>query len=247
MTDKAITTTEQTALQAPRLADMLTGIDIQQLDPEKLDRLLDVQMRILDKQAEQEFIRAFVALQSQLRPIETTHVIAGKDGRARSRYASYEEIMATLRPLLVAHGFSITRDHEIHDKQVSCRMTLMHAGGHSRTNTFTVRTAGGPPGTSAEQADGSAASYAARYALRDALNLVYIEPEGEDAKQMGAPISAEQAKELRQRVRAAGIDEVKFLQYAQVPVAGAASDEHYEQILSGMYQRLDRLVAERER
>jgi len=247
MTNRHLEPHEPKALQPLSVVDMLRGVDLERLDPGKIDKLLDVQMRVIARQAEQEFNRAFVQLQARLRPITATRVIRGKDGSVRSRYASYEEIMEHLRPLLLEAGFAVTRDHEAWDKQVTCSMTLLHAGGHSRTNSFTVRTAGGPPGTSSEQADGSAASYAARYALRDALNLVYIEPDQDDARKVGSPISEEQAASLRSRVRAAGIDELKFLQYAQVEVDGAPSAEHYNAILSGLYPRLDRLVSERER
>ena len=212
------------------------------VDVSKMERLFDLHQRLRDEQAEAAFNQAFVALQMELPEIEETKGIPDAKGNIKYKYTPYADIMLVLRPLLRKHGFATSRSQSSTGELVTEHLTVMHTGGHSRTTTFSVRRGSGPPKSGSEQADGSAASFAARYALRDAFDLVFIaEGHPEDARAVGSPISFEQAVEIRERVQSAeGYDEHKFLKYAGVDVP--SSDEittgHYEQIMDGALHRI---------
>lgn len=178
-------------------------------------QLCALKERMDDKQAERDFAAALVDLQGETIRVQATKAVDQKsDGTCRYRFAPYEEIMAVVQPMLSRHGFSITFDTEVGDNRLNSICTLTHKSGHSRTNKFAVRY-GKPPGSSEAQGDMATKSYAKRGALCDALNIsIDHDTDGDDARNIGAAITQEQADELRDWVDSTGTDRATFLKYA---------------------------------
>jgi hypothetical protein len=200
-----------------------------------LEKLMDLYERDQARQAEKEFASAFVALQAELLPIVADTPVPNNDGSVRYKFARYEDIMATVRPLLLKHGFTVSFSMSFSEGRVTQACTLQHTGGHSRTNQFTARIGRGPPGATETQGDGAASTYAKRFALCDALNIVIERdsdgrPPEADARIEGAPITPDKAQYLRELVRDTKSDEAAFLKFA-----GAAK---YEEIGSARYDSL---------
>ncbi len=212
-------------------------------DPEKnvgvLERLVAMQERKQAKDAEREFAVAFHALQKSTPGVAATIPVPDREGNVRYFFASYENIMEQVRPLLTEHGFSVTFDSEFKDDRLVMRCTLIHISGHSRTTTQYMRV-GKVYGANDAQNDGATSTMAKRYALCCALNIV-IERDSDggvgDARVEGEPISFDKAQTLREMVKEAKADEAKFLKYA-----GASS---YEEIGSNRYQSLFRELQDR--
>ncbi len=132
-------------------------------------------------------------------------------------YAPLEEIMPKVRPALLAHGFTVSFNSEIKDDRVILSCTLMHTGGHHKTNISMAKIGSGPPGASGAQADGAASTYAKRRALCDALAIIAeVDTDGAnpDARDDGAPITFEQAQTLKEMVKDTQSDLVAFLKFA---------------------------------
>jgi hypothetical protein len=110
--------------------------------------------------------------------------------------------------------------------------TLQHIGGHSNSNEFAVRVGNGPPGATDTQADGAAGTYAKRFALCDALNIV-IEHDS-DAKAEGGKIDVNQTQDLQARVKALRVNEAQFLAYAKAKA--------YPEIVTTAWERLDEFL-----
>lgn len=177
-----------------------------------LEKVCDLYMKMDAVGARKQYAAAKAALQAELPSVLATEAIPSKDGTIRSTFAPYEEIMAQVRPFLVAHGFSVSFTMQADEKRMKAICTLTHTGGHAETNEFAVRVGSGPPGCSDAQSDGAARSYARRGALCDALNIVI--DHDTDARLEGAILSAEAAAVLREKVRAVGEDEARFLRFA---------------------------------
>lgn len=222
-------------VQPPSVGAMLAAVIDKGVSADNvgaLEKLVDLYERVEARNAEKEFAAAFVALQSDIPAVGMTKVVPGNDGKARYHFAPYDEIMATVRPHLLRHGFTITFSAKFIDGRVTQFCTLQHVGGHSRVNEFSVRIGKGPPGSSEAQGDGAASTYAKRFALCNALNIVCeMDTDGKtDASVLGAAISPEQALYLRELVRESKSDEVAFLKFAQV--------SKYEEIGANIYDRL---------
>lgn len=188
-------------------------------------------------QARRDFATAFNALQAEMPAVKACKAVPGRDGSTRYKYAPYEEIMEQVKPMLQKHGFTVRFDSDDTETSVVQTCILQHANGHEERTRFSARKGQGPPNASAAQTDGAASTYAKRFALCNALNIV-IEADT-DARNEGDTITAEQAADLQRRVRAVKADEFAFLEFAH-----AAS---FEAIKTGAYPLLVDMIVKKER
>ena len=236
-TQTALATVEAQALQPhdPSIGEWMQQILTADISPEKVTVLKD----LLRLGAEQKFNRAFTLLQSEMPAVQAMKPVPNKDGSVRYRFAPYPDIMRQIQPMLTKHGFSVRFSSTTDEKRVAMTCTLMHADGHSVSNEFSVRVGQGPPGSSEAQADGSAASYAQRGALCDALNIVVRTDD--DARLQGdnqTKVTPEQAFELERRVKELNRNVAAFLQLADAKT--------FEEILARRYDYLDEQLRRQE-
>ncbi len=168
------------------------------VDVDKMERLLGMAERMQDRDAKQQYARAFAEMQKEIPVVKASKAVPNNDGGVRYKFAPYEEIMEQVRPIAARHGFSIAFSQRIDANRVVAICTLTHSAGHSHPNEFSVRIGSGPPKASEAQADGAASTYAKRFALCGALNIT-IEADS-DANAIGAPISQKEAAEIESRI-----------------------------------------------
>jgi len=134
-------------------------------DITKLEKMLDMQERVQNKQAQQSFTSDMAAMQGDMpRVIETSQA-------HNSTYAKLEDINDTIRPVLQRHGFAVTFNVEQNDLQtVKVTAILSHREGHTQTSSIVL-----PIDVSGKknpvQAIGSSISYGKRYACCALLNI----------------------------------------------------------------------------
>jgi hypothetical protein len=208
------------------------------VDVNKLDKLLDMQLKMMAIQAEQQFAAAFVRLQAETPNVQATKPVPNRDGTVRYKFAPFEDIMEQVGPMLQKHGFTVCFSSRFNEGRIISTCTLQHVGGHKRSNDFAVRIGAGPPGSTESQADGSAATYAKRFALTEALNIV-ISHLDNDAKLEGGPITKDQAFELERRVAETNSNKEAFLKFA-----GAKT---FAEIPAVKYSILDDQLSKKER
>lgn len=155
------------------------------VDADKMGKLLDLQIRVMDRQAEMDFNRAFGELMPLIPRIKKDGSVSypvdknKPDGPKKEafKFATYEQIDSVIRPLLQEKGFSLTFSSEPKEGGgLLVHATLSHIGGHHRTATIPVAldTSGGKNNI---QGIGSSFSYGKRYGTYMLLNLV---AEGDD-------------------------------------------------------------------
>jgi hypothetical protein len=200
------------------------------LTPESVSvakELISLMEHMEDRKAEREFAEAFGRLQGSLKAFTATKAVPDKNGNVRYSYLPYDEIMRKVQPLLEANGFSVSFSTDLKENRIVQTCTLQHVAGHHRDYLAFVRAGAGPYGATETQADGAAMTYAKRYSLCNALNIVVDRDTDGDARNEGSPITEDQALYLRELVRETGSDEGKFLAFA------GAKD--YEEIGSARY------------
>ncbi len=189
----------QLPAQVPSVGEMLQAVIAKGVSPDSVDalaKLCDLYERMEDRNAEKQFAQAFVALQSD--------IVAKTVIPNRGRYERFEDIMSVVGPLLGKHGFTVSFSNDFKENRILETCQLTHIGGHTRTNSFAVRTGG--RSDSDTQADCKAATTAKRNALLNALNIVIrqdILSEEHDASIEGDPnalITELEADELERRV-----------------------------------------------
>lgn len=201
--------------------------------------LMAMQERLDARRAEQAFTAAFARLQSALPKIRTTKPVPDKSGVTKYWYAEFDKILDIVEPILQQHGFAVSFDTRREAGFLTAICTLSHEGGHSRRNEFSIRVGSGPPGATEAQADGSARSYAKRFALTDALNLNIERGHDDDGASTGDVITAEQAADLRALLEDTKGDERAMLALAEV--------DSIERIKPAQYGMICRLLREKQR
>jgi hypothetical protein len=159
-------------------------------DVGKMQALLDMQRQIEDREAQKDFNRAFIALQEELPTIRQDGKIEifAKDasgarpttGRPQQStpYATFNNIMKVIKPLLIRHGFALSFSTEPVGERLLVK-GLLEGHGHSRTTAFPL-----PAEVSGSknnvQGWGSSMSYGKRYCTIALLNIVSEAPEDQD-------------------------------------------------------------------
>ncbi len=142
------------------------------VDVDKMNALLGMQERIMDRNARSEFNAAFIALQAELPSISRRGAITNNAGVIQSRFSRWEDIHRVIAPLLRKHGFALT--HRFGDsagKMTVCAV-LDHSGGHSIESGHMPMPIDASGAKNNVQGVGSSFSYGKRYTSIAILNIV---------------------------------------------------------------------------
>lgn len=169
MANELAVKTEQQALQQSESAAIMSVIERVAMSPDadinKLERMLDMQERVLDRNAKQAFTADLAAMQ-----IELPRVIEHGEGHNKAKYALLEDINDMLRPVLHKFGFAVTFRIKNESGLVWVTTVLSHRQGHSEETSIPLAldTSGSK---NAVQAVGSSISYGKRYGICAMLNI----------------------------------------------------------------------------
>ena len=172
------------------LSDMFQGMlelaKDPDVDPAKMEAMLTMQERMIDRQAKQEYQTAMHAARSEMPRITKDGKIEAKGGRIQSRYSTYENIDKIVRPLVEGHGLTYGFDFKEGEQGrmlVTC--IVSHTGGHEERfgpMPLSIDTTGAKNAT---QGAGSAGSYGQRYTLCAAFNIVTVGSDDDGGGQRG--------------------------------------------------------------
>ena len=178
-------------------------------DPGQLEKLMELQERHSRNLAALDFASAVSAFQGECPQI-------GKDRRTdRFSYASYDDIMHQIQPLLAKHGLSVSFDMEqTSDGSLACTC-IVSCGIHSQKTHLTMPI-GKELKVSATQQHGAAVSYVRRYALCAALNIVVTSEDREEHIPGVTTISSEQQTTIYNLIGETDTDLAAFLGWAGV-------------------------------
>lgn len=206
---------EQQQTNAPALTTesqaVLSMIERVVLNPEadmdKLDKMLDMQERILNRNAKQAFTADLAAMQAEL-PL----VAKRGTGHNNAKFAKLEDINEAIRPTLQKYGFAVTFRVKQNDNRLLVVAILSHREGHSEETELVLPldTSGNKNGV---QAVGSTVSYGKRYALCALLN---ISTGDDDDGASAESISPEDAAWVKKELQATGSNVKKFCEALQI-------------------------------
>ena len=213
------------------------------VDIDKMERLLEMQERIVARQSESDFNAAMSACQAEMGRISAD----ANNPQTRSKYASYGKLDSVLRPIYTRHGLALSFDEAESPKpehvRVLCHVT--HRGGHKRTYQKDMPADGkgakGGDVMTKTHAVGAAMSYGMRYLLKGIFNVA-IGEEDRDGNDPAAPptLTEDQVANIDALITEIGIDRAKLLKWAKV--------ENVREILSRNYSTVVReLEARRKR
>jgi hypothetical protein len=197
------------------------------VDIDKMERLLEMQERILARTARVAYAAALAEMQPNLPVIERRGLIqvrkkdaAGdRNGEIQQStpYALWEDINEAIRPVLQQYGFALSfRTGQSADGRVTVTGILSHREGHQEETTMVLQH-DSTGSKNAVQAIGSSTSYGKRYTAMALLNLT-SRGDDDDARAAGAPmpISADQLSKLRTLIDEVGGDTAKLCAHFKI-------------------------------
>ncbi len=206
------------------------------VDVQKMQALLEMQIKIEAQQAAIEFNAALARLMPKLPTIQKNGVIPDNFGKIRSRFAKYEDIDRVIRPLLAEEGFSISfRTEEPAPGLVRVIGMLAHRMGHARESSVTVPISA-PPKATGTQAVGSSVSYAKRYVVTNMLNIISV-GEDTDGQAPPNPITEEQVMNIETMLQDTKSSRVKFLEYMGVKKIADILDADYDKAMAALRRK----------
>lgn len=206
---------------------------------EVLERMLNLSRQIEQDNARREYHAAFSRMQAELPTIAKNR----ENSHLRTGYADLAQIVREVTPVLARHGFSVTFDVTFEDKSIVAVCKLAHAG-HVECTPMRIPCAAVNKGMNDAQAVGASLTYARRYALCAALNLVI--DDDTDARSMGSDVDPDAAANIADRVgRITGNDPQKLKVWKQL--AGLSPDEPWGAMGSAKYKVVDAALTAEER
>jgi hypothetical protein len=206
------------------------------LDVEKLERLVALRERVMDREAAAAFAAALAGFQRECPPVprsRTGKIVTKSGGSYSYTYADMEQIVRTVSAPAHANGLSWTFDTEdVADNRLRGIATLRHVLGHSITASHTVPVENAS-GMSPQQKPGAARMYACRIALTNALGLTTTDQDDDGQDPLDAePLDAEQVGWIDELLHDLHGDRARFLAALRAETAGDLTRGQWRQILT---------------
>lgn len=150
-----------------------------EVDIEKMERLLAMQERIMDRQSEIAFNEAMNACQRECPSVFK----AAQNSSNRSKYAKLEAVDDAIRPVYTSHGFSLSFGSREAEDGVTVLCKVSHIQGHSRD--YELKGALDLTGIKGERnktdimALGSSVSYLRRYLTCMIFNVILTDEDND--------------------------------------------------------------------
>ena len=247
MAGTEIATAEDRLPEAPAVTSIMVLIEramIEGADIDKLERLLLMQERILERQAVMAYNSALAAVQAEMVPV----LRDAKNDQTRSKYARLEDISKAVTPITTSHGFAMSFGSDVspleNHYRITCRVS--HAAGHACDYHADVPAdltgMKGVTNKTATHAFGSTMSYGRRYLK---LLIFDIATEDDDGNRAGAgpTVSPEQFVVLRDLVEATGSREAAMLKAFGAPSLEQFPLAKYKDAVASLQRKLPKETA----
>lgn len=183
------------------------------IDPDRLEKFLDLQIKMENRQAEKAFSEALAGFQGECPIIAKNKKVAF--GTTKYDYAPLDEIVSVIKPLMSKYGLSYSFDVKSEDKSTVMITTIYHKEGFSKTSFYAFDSLG-EGSMNQSQKRKSAVTYAKRAGLENALGLVTTGEDDDARRAIDTFISQTQLDEIKSLLIATKSDTVKFLVFLKV-------------------------------
>jgi len=210
-------TTTTVATTGP--SDLIRIAVDQNMDVDKLSKLMDLQERWESTEARKQYFDSFANFQA------LTPIIRKTTKGHNYMYAALGDIAQQIRPVLEQCQLSYRFDIQDAGDVISVTCIVSHRAGHQEKTTMTAQ----PDTTGSKnaiQARGSAVSYLQRYSLIGALGLTTADQDI-DGRLSAENISEGQAESIKSRLEYSGSNVEKFCHVMGIPNVDAMPASKY--------------------
>lgn len=206
------------------------------LDPavnvEKMEKILNMQERILNKQAELEFNQAMAKAMAEIPSFEKSKKVEKFKGGTGNQftYASFESINKQVKPIIAKYGLFINFLTDFQsDNHVMITAKITHKSGHFQETP--MRFPFDPSGSKNQiQATGSAISYGKRYTMNALLNIT-THDEDDDGFSTSKTIGKNEIERINNGLNKSGVELDVLCEYMGVKRLSDIKLEKYNNAL----------------
>lgn len=210
-------------------------------DVQKMQALLDMQDKLIEREARQEFSAAMADACGEIPQVEKNGTVS-LGGKGGYKFTKWEDMDRVIRPVLAKHNLRLsfnTRSSEGSSNKVIIG-TISHANGQSQSAEIELPIDAGQ-GRNPLQGFGSTISYGKRYCAEMLLNIVRTEEDNDGRfrqRQDEPRISPEQKDEIIQLLQKSGKDTLKFLAWVGAPTVDEMTPAQFLRAKSGLMKAL---------
>ncbi|QDP68095.1 MAG: putative essential recombination function protein [Prokaryotic dsDNA virus sp.] len=186
------------------------------IDPDRLEKFLDLQIKLEERQNEKAFNQAMSMFQGKCPIITKKKKVSFKT--TNYSYAPIDEIVFEIKPLLTEFGLSFSFNVREKNETISYLDTIItHIDGHSKVFTIEFEhLVNDSTSMNSSQRRKSALSYAKRAGLENALGIV-TQGEDDDANRlMDVSITPQEIQTIKGLMKATDTTKDRFLQFLKV-------------------------------
>jgi hypothetical protein len=223
---KELTTTNESAI--------LSIIEKVALDPnvntEKMQQIIDMQMQIHDKNAQIEYNKSMVQCQSKMPKVVTNKV----NKQTSSTYADLSTVLVTVKPVYTKYGFALSFGNKKAEKadHVCVTCEVMHKSGYTKYHEveWPIDDKGIQGKTNKTPIHGMAStnSYAQRYLTCRIFNIAVGDHDNDGNGCDSPTLTESQVCDLHALIIEVGADEDKFCKYMNVSSLSEILNENYQ-------------------
>ena len=203
------------------------------MEPAHLTQLFDLQERWEKNRAAERFGEAMAKFQANCPVVHKAKSAKSSGNFQGYSYASYDDVMRAAAPVLKECGLAISFSTEQVEKQLKVTCRIRH-GIHYEDHSLTVPVP--DMRVNDTQKYGGALSYAKRYALCAALNIVTSD-EDNDAEGLHDPINQDQYALIEELLAETKADKAKFLSWLGVDAIGNIPASDFQKAYSALQQK----------
>lgn len=205
----------------------------QGMDPDQLGKLLDLQERYEKNRAAEAFGAAISRFQRLCPQVHKGRKVEA--GPMRYQYASFDDVMREAGPHLAACGIAISFSTEANERGIRVT-TRVRVGIHAEDYTLDIPVP--DMRVNDTQKYGAALSYAKRYGLCAALNIV-VTDEDNDARYTLDPITAEQEIEIIELIERKNANKAGFLKWLGVAQVSEIPAKRFKEAVAALRSKPD--------
>lgn len=223
---------------APDGSILLEMVRRKDIDPDRLEKFMELQFKMEARQAEREFNSALAEFQGDCPIIEKTKNVSFKS--VNFDYSPIEEIALAIKPLLIKHNLSYSFDvRETGEKDKMELITrIRHASGHSEATSYFFNKYHDDDRMNLSQKAKAAITFSKRAALENALGLTTAKDGDVNITGMDQA-TPEQLKEIRELIKETKSDEARLLVFLEAKSLDELNDRQAKAALSALKQKRD--------
>lgn len=216
------------------------------VDVEKLERLMVMQEKMLNREAEQAYTCAMVAVQGNIEAVTRDKM----NPQTHSRFVSLEAMKKVVVPVYTKEGFALSYGEAESTKENNVRVTckVMHSGGHSESFFYDCpiddKGIAGKVNKTPTHGKASAVTYGERYILKLIFNIT-IQDEDDDgnaASHIIEYIDEDLVNLLHSKLTENEIDEKRFYSWLKRDLKCDSLDDISIQAYKTVNARIDSAI-----